>query len=64
MAVLAIFGGAAIQGFIYAMILGIIIGTFSSIYVAAPLLIYMNVRSETVNQNSDAAAEEAAVEKA
>lgn len=64
MVVLALFGGAAIQGFIYAMILGIIIGTFSSIYVAAPLLIYMNVRSETLNQNSDAAAEESAVEKA
>lgn len=64
MAVLAIFGGAAIQGFIYAMILGIIIGTFSSIYIAAPLLIYMNVRSETLAPEGDAQEEAEASAKA
>jgi preprotein translocase subunit SecF len=60
MIVLAVFGGAAIQGFIYAMILGIIIGTFSSIYVAAPLLLYMNVRPETLGAEGEDAAEGAA----
>jgi preprotein translocase subunit SecF len=64
MAVLAIFGGAAIQGFIYAMILGIIIGTFSSIYVAAPLLLYMNVRAETLGTEAEAETETVAAEKA
>ena len=46
MIVLAIFGGAVIQGFIYAMIVGIVIGTFSSIYVSAPLLMYMGIRRD------------------
>lgn len=48
MIVLAIFGGAVIQGFIYAMIVGIVIGTFSSIYVSAPLLLYMGIRREAL----------------
>lgn len=48
MIILAVFGGAVIQGFIYAMIVGIVIGTFSSIYVSAPLLMYMGLRRETV----------------
>lgn len=48
MITLAVFGGAVIQGFIYAMIVGIVIGTFSSIYVSAPLLLYMGLRREAV----------------
>jgi preprotein translocase subunit SecF len=64
MSILAIFGGAAIQGFIYAMILGIIIGTFSSIYVAAPLLLYMHVRTETLVTDNDGEAETPVIEKA
>jgi preprotein translocase subunit SecF len=48
MIILAIFGGAVIQGFIYAMIVGIVIGTFSSIYVSAPLLLYMGIRREAL----------------
>lgn len=38
------FGGEVIQGFVNALIFGIIIGTHSSIFVAAPLLIYMKVK--------------------
>ena len=34
-----IFGGAAIRGFIFALMLGVIIGTFSSLCVATPILI-------------------------
>lgn len=52
MIVLAIFGGAVIQGFIYAMIVGILIGTFSSIYVSAPLLLYMGIRREAAAADS------------
>ena len=44
LAALAIFGGAAIKGFTYALLLGVFVGMYSSIYVAAPLLLYMNVR--------------------
>lgn len=52
MIVLAFFGGAVIQGFIYAMIVGILIGTFSSIYVSAPLLLYMGIRREAAAADS------------
>jgi preprotein translocase subunit SecF len=47
LSVLAIylFGGQVISGFAIAMMWGIIIGTFSSIYVAAPVLMYFHVRS-------------------
>ncbi len=43
-----IFGGAILKGFSFAMILGVIIGTFSSIFVAAPVLKYTNVSQKTV----------------
>lgn len=38
---LAIFGGPALHGFSVAITWGIVVGTFSSIYVAAALLLYM-----------------------
>lgn len=41
---LLIFGGDVLHGFSAAMIFGVIIGTFSSIYVSATILIYMNLR--------------------
>jgi SecD/SecF fusion protein len=34
-----IFGGAAIKGFIFALMVGVIVGTYSSICIATPLLI-------------------------
>ncbi|MBE0531268.1 MAG: protein translocase subunit SecF [Rhodospirillales bacterium] len=40
---LYIFGGEVIRGFSFAMIFGILIGTYSSICVAAPLMLYMKV---------------------
>lgn len=53
-----IFGGEVIRGFVYALIFGILIGTFSSIYVASPVLLYMNLRRETVTgDEADADAE-------
>ncbi len=33
-----IFGGASIRGFVFAMMLGVIIGTYSSIFVASPIV--------------------------
>jgi preprotein translocase SecF subunit len=38
------FGGAALQGFAIAMIFGIIIGTYSSLYVAAPAILIWGVK--------------------
>ena len=46
LALLALYflGGAVIADFAFAMIWGVLIGTYSSIFIAAPLLILMNVR--------------------
>jgi len=38
------FGGEIIKGFSFAMIWGVIVGTYSSIFIAVPLLVYMNLR--------------------
>lgn len=40
-----IFGGEVIQGFVDALLFGFIVGTYSSVYVAASLLLYMGLRS-------------------
>lgn len=39
------FGGEALRGFNFTMLSGIIIGTYSSIVVSAPLLIFLNLRT-------------------
>jgi preprotein translocase subunit SecF len=38
------FGGEVIRGFVNALIFGILIGTYSSIFVASPILTFMNIR--------------------
>jgi len=43
-----IFGGEILKGFSFAMIIGVIIGTFSSIFVATPILNYMGVSQKTI----------------
>ena len=44
--VLAVFGGQMIFGFAMALIVGVLVGTYSSIYVAANALIVMNICKE------------------
>ena len=39
-------GGETIQGFATALTLGIVIGTYSSVYIASNLLIYFKVSKE------------------
>ena len=39
-------GGEATQGFAVALIIGVVIGTYSSIYVASNVILYMNVTRE------------------
>ena len=41
-----IMGGEAIQGFAIALIIGVVVGTYSSIYVAANILLWMKVSRE------------------
>ena len=43
-----IFGGAILKGFSFAMILGVIVGTYSSIYIANPILVRLNVSQSTI----------------
>lgn len=43
---LLIFGAEVIKSFTYIMLIGIFIGTYSSIFIAAPMLIYMNIKRE------------------
>ncbi|MGO4410439.1 MULTISPECIES: protein translocase subunit SecF [unclassified Brevundimonas] len=44
LAVLAVFGGEALFGFSIALMAGIVIGTYSSIYVGAPIILLWGVR--------------------
>jgi preprotein translocase subunit SecF len=46
LAALALFGGEMINGFAIALIVGVLIGTYSSIYVAANALLLMGVSKE------------------
>ena len=45
-----IFGGEILKGFSFAMILGVIIGTYSSIYIANPVLVLLNVSYKTISK--------------
>lgn len=50
------FGGEVIRGFVFAMIWGVLIGTYSSIAIASPVLMYLGVKRDW----SEDAAEEGA----
>ena len=43
-----IFGGSILKGFSFAMIVGVIVGTYSSIFVATPILNYTKVTQKTI----------------
>lgn len=43
---LLLFGGPVIQPFIIAMTIGVVIGTYSSIFVAAPILLFFGVENK------------------
>jgi preprotein translocase subunit SecF len=57
---LSIFGGAAIEGFAWAMLFGVVVGTYSSIFVAAPIMIYLGLKP---GEGRKLSAEEAATAK-
>ena len=43
---LLIFGGEVIRGFTIALFIGVIIGTYSSIYVASPVVLFLGITRE------------------
>jgi len=47
------FGGAILKGFSFAMIIGVVIGTYSSIFVAVPILNYAKVTQKTVLKDEE-----------
>ncbi len=48
-----ILGGEILKGFSFAMILGVIIGTYSSIFVASPILKYLKVSYKTLEKEKE-----------
>jgi preprotein translocase subunit SecF len=40
------FGGEVIRGFTFAMLFGVLVGTYSSVYIAAPFLILIGVKRD------------------
>ena len=39
LAIMFIFGGESIRGFVFAMLIGIVVGTYSSLFIATPVLV-------------------------
>jgi len=54
-AILFIFGGGSIKGFAFALVVGIIVGTYSSIFVATPIVrdLADDLKSSSSNSKSD-----------
>ena len=48
-----ILGGEILRGFSFAMILGVFIGTYSSIFVASPILKYFKVSYKTIEKDEE-----------
>lgn len=60
LAALFIFGGAVLRDFTFAMIFGIFVGTYSSIFVGAPVLLAIGVNRDSSGGAGQAAKESAA----
>jgi preprotein translocase subunit SecF len=56
---LYLFGTEAIQGFAFCMLFGVIIGTWSSVFVAAPLLLWLGLDRDKITAAPAAPGEEA-----
>ncbi len=48
-----VLGGEILKGFSFAMILGVLIGTYSSIFVASPVLKFLKVSYKTLEKDND-----------
>ena len=48
-----ILGGEILRGFAFAMIIGVLIGTYSSIFVASPILKFLNVTFKTISKDKE-----------
>ena len=48
-----VLGGEILRGFSFAMILGVLIGTYSSIFVASPVLKFLKVSYKTLEKKEE-----------
>ena len=48
-----VLGGEILKGFSFAMIIGVIVGTYSSIFVASPILKYLNVSFKSISKEGE-----------
>ena len=48
-----LFGGEVIRGFMFALMVGVIIGTYSSIFVASPILKFFKVSYKTLEKEEE-----------
>lgn len=55
LALIALFvlGGDVIRGFVFAMIWGVIVGTYSSVFVASSILLYLGVKRDWSKQDAN-----------
>lgn len=58
--ILFIFGGEVTRGFAFAMLIGVITGTYSSIFVAAPVLVDFDKKNQLSNESEVVPVKEAA----
>src|SRR5699024_3983112 len=50
--VLFLFGGAVLKGFSFALLVGIVVGTYSSIYIATPVVIDLTKKERSTLQTT------------
>jgi preprotein translocase subunit SecF len=48
---LTFFGGEVLAAFTQAMLVGVVIGIYSTTFIASPILIYLGVRTQTVGDS-------------
>ena len=56
---LVVFGGPVIRDFTIAMLWGVVIGCYSTVYVASPMILHLNLRRETVAPAAEPATDQA-----
>ena len=56
---LVVFGGPVIRDFTIAMIWGVVIGCYSTVYVASPMVLHLNLRREPVAPAAEPATDQA-----
>ena len=52
---LVIFGGTAIEGFALVMLFGVIVCTYSAMFVSTPVLLYLDIRAGRLDQAEEKA---------